>query len=88
VNENPVVFLDEIQAELEESRGIHVSLATLSRTLHQLSITNKKVSKAALERNQLLRATWLAEWGDVPVEYLVWIDESSVDDLTNQRRRG
>ncbi|KAI0757492.1 hypothetical protein C8Q80DRAFT_1080251, partial [Daedaleopsis nitida] len=88
VEDNPVLFLDEIQTELEESRGIRVSLATISRTLRNLSLSLKKVSKAAVERNELLRATWLAEWGDLPAEYLVWVDESSVDDLTNQRRRG
>ena len=88
IEENPVIYLDEIQLQLEELRGVHVSLATVSRTLHNLSLSHKKISKAALERNELLRATWLAEWGDLPAEYLVWIDESSVDNLTNQRRQG
>ncbi len=85
---NPVIFLDEMQKELEQVRGVRVSLATISRTLHNLALSNKKVSKAALEQNGLLCATWLAEWGDLLVECLVWIDESSVDGHTNQQRRG
>jgi len=41
-----------------------------------------------MERNELLRATWQAEHGDIPAEYFVWLDESSVDDRTNQRPNG
>ena len=36
----------------------------------------------------MLRATWQAEYGDIPAEYFVWLDESSVDDKTNQRTGG
>jgi hypothetical protein len=46
------------------------------------------VSNAALERNELLRAIWQAEYGDIPAECFVWLDESSVDDKTNQRLSG
>lgn len=88
LDDTPVLFLDEIQDQLEEVRGVHVSLATLSRTLRNMSLSNKSISKKAAERDDLLRATWVAEWGDLPVESFVWLDESSVDDLTNQRRRG
>jgi len=46
------------------------------------------VLKAALERNKLLHATWQAEYGDIPTDYFVWLDESSVDDHTNQHTDG
>ncbi len=36
----------------------------------------------------MLRATWQAEYGDIPAEYYVWLDESSVDNLVHQRRSG
>lgn len=49
---------------------------------------HKRIAKDALERNELLRATWQAAWGDIPAESFVWLDESSVDDTTNQRRYG
>jgi|SRR5882762_7888780 len=31
---------------------------------------------------------WQAEYGDIPAEYFVWLDESSVDDRTDQRNQG
>ena len=30
--------------------------------------------------------TWQAEYGNIPAEYFVWLDEASVDDQTNQCR--
>ena len=41
-----------------------------------------------MERNELLRATWQAAYGEIPAEYFVWLDESSVDNRTNQRTSG
>ena len=46
------------------------------------------MSKVAAERNELLRATWIAAYGHIPKEYFVFLDESSVDDITGQRRKG
>jgi len=51
-------------------------------------MTHKQISKTAIERNELLRATWQAEYGDIPAEYFVWLDELSVDNKTNQRNQG
>lgn len=87
VTENsPALFLDEIQERLWEVRGIHVSVATISRAVRSLAITRKQISKEAIERNELLRATWKGKFGDIPAENIVWIDESSLDDRTNQRK--
>jgi hypothetical protein len=47
-------------------------------------LSHKHISKSASERNELLQATWQAEYGHIPTEYFVWLDESSVDDKTNQ----
>lgn len=85
---NPALYLDELKDQLSLYRDLDVSLATLSRALRWLAITRKRISKAALERNELLRATWQAEYGDIPAEFCIWLDESSVDDRTNQRRNG
>ncbi|KAI0745588.1 hypothetical protein C8Q76DRAFT_599441, partial [Earliella scabrosa] len=88
LEQDPALFLDEIQEKLLDGRGVSVSLATLSRMLHRLNLSNKRISKKAAECDELLQATWVAEWGDIPAEYFVWLDESSVDGLTNQRQRG
>jgi hypothetical protein len=84
----PKIYLDELQEELFSVRGTEVSIPTISRALRHWEISNKNVASEALERNELLRATWQAEYGDIPAEYCVWLDEASVDDKTNQRRRG
>lgn len=65
-----------------------MSIATISRSLRRLNYTHKQVSREALERNELLRATWQAKYGDIPKEHFVWLDESSVDDQTNLRSMG
>lgn len=85
---NPTLYLDKIQLQLFQAWNVEVSLATLSHAIHRLQLTHKQLAKTAVERNELLRATWQAEYGDIPMEYFVWIDESSVDDQTNQRTSG
>ena len=85
---NPALYLDELQEQLFSVRDKDVSLASLSRAIRRLAMTHKRISKTATERNELLRATWQAEYGDIPAEYFVWLDESSVDDRTNQRNQG
>ena len=44
--------------------------------------------KGALERDELVHAAWQAEYGDVPMDAFVWLDEASADDHTNQWRDG
>ena len=65
-----------------------VSVATICRTLQRVSLTRKQVATTAMERNELLRAIWQAEHGDIPADYFVWLDESSVDGRTTQRTHG
>lgn len=88
VRDHPAAFLDEVQDYVSDSLGLDVSLATLSRTLRRLAISNKAIAKTALERDELVRAMWEAEWGELDKNDIVWLDESSVDDITNQRIRG
>ncbi|KAJ7440649.1 hypothetical protein B0H11DRAFT_1680230, partial [Mycena galericulata] len=76
---NPTWYLDELQEKLYASRGpvasMYLSIAALSRTIRRLAITKKTVAPEAIERNELLRATWQAVNGDIPMEYFVWLDE-------------
>jgi transposase len=88
IHANPVLYLDEIQDQLLQYRNLEVSLATVSRALRRIALTHKKISSEAVERNELLRATWQAAYADIPAEYCVWLDESSVDNRTNQRTSG
>ena len=56
--------------------------------IKQLAVSNKKVAKEALERDELVRATWLAAYGDLQLESCLWLDDSSVDDCTSQCHNG
>lgn len=88
IQANPTLYLDEIQHDLEAALDVNVSLSTIYRTLVRIAISNKKISKEAAERDELLRATWMAVNGITPLEYMVWLDEASVDDCTNLRSNG
>lgn len=85
VTSRPAIYLDELQEQLFAARDVHVSIATLSRVLCRLAYSRKSISRSAAERNEHLRATWRGAYADIPKEYFVWLDESSVDDRTNQR---
>ena|ERR1700720_3141167 len=56
--------------------------------LFEASRSATNMYQAALERNELLRATWLAEYGDIPADYFVWLDESSIDDRLDWQLSG
>jgi hypothetical protein len=64
-------------------QDVEVSLATLSCTLAQLSITHKAISKEALECIKHLCATWQAVMGQYGPRQMVFIDKASVGDHTN-----
>jgi transposase len=90
VTAQPTLYLDEIQDRLFESRGTTASLASISRALKKLTITHKQVSKIAMERNELLQATWqgeIAQFLDNPSMFL-FVDESAMNMHTALRRCG
>jgi hypothetical protein len=84
----PGLYLDEIQDKLRTFRDVEVSIATISRTLSRLDITNKHIAKEAIERNELLRATWQIEMTQYGPRQIVFIDKAGVNDHTNVRRKG
>lgn len=43
IDHTPDIYLDEIQEALFTKHDIDVSLATISRTLHRMGISSKKV---------------------------------------------
>jgi hypothetical protein len=85
---NPSLYLDELQEQLLVARDVDISIATISRTLRNLALSHKHITKKAAEHNKHLRSTWQAQWGHIPAEYFVWIDEADVDDKTNQCGNG
>ena len=43
------IYIDELQQDLSQKRGVELSIPTLARTLRRLAITHKQVSKRAAE---------------------------------------
>ncbi|KAJ3913823.1 hypothetical protein F5877DRAFT_12825, partial [Lentinula edodes] len=80
--------LDEIQDMMWYNRDINVSISTLSNTLREMAITHKKISYEALQRNELLRSTWIGTNGGIPLEYILWLNESGISSDDHQRRHG
>ena len=61
VEANPGLYVDEIQQKLFEARDVNVSIATISHAIKRLAVSNKKVAKEALERDEFVQVTWLAD---------------------------
>ena len=81
---NPTLYIGEIQQRLLEAQDCNVSIATICCAVRRLVLTHKKVAWEALERDESVWATWVAEYRDVPMHTCIWLDELSIDDCTNQ----
>jgi transposase len=86
----PCIYLDEIQLELHQRRGIKASIPTISRTLRRMSVTHKAISVKALERNEMKRASYMNHIGLIAPDpnMLMFMDESAKDERTSGRRYG
>lgn len=84
------IYLDEIQEQLYQERGVSVSLATLQRALRRLHYSHKGVSVRALERNDLLRSAFMNEIADVVTDpdMLMFVDEAARNKRTSARKKG
>ena len=85
---NPCLYLDELQSQLTTGQDVDVSISTIFYAVQNPVNSHKCVSKAALERNELLHAMWQAECGNIHMDYFVWLYKSGVDDHMNQHTRG
>lgn len=89
IKAEPSIYLDELQYKLMIARDVHVSIATISRTLSQMGLTRKAVSRHASGRNDSVRMLWelqMAQYSDP--DMFVFLDESAVDGLTGMRANG
>ena len=86
---NGTMMLDEIQDWLEEEFDIVCSLATISRCLKDMNLTNKRTEKTSEQQDPELRAQWFwktASW--YKPNQLVVVDESAANERTKDRRWG
>jgi hypothetical protein len=83
----PDIHLSELRQQLEAQRGVSVSVSTISRLLHRLGYSMKKISVSALERNEDIRCEYLLTVGlGFSAEQLVFVDESACNRITTRRR--
>jgi transposase len=76
---DPTLYLDKIQQKLADVRDKFVSISFIHHGLDYFGKTRKKLSKAALERNETLRTLWencMAQYTDS--ELFVFLNESGV----------
>jgi transposase len=87
--ESPQLYLNEIAEYLAIYHDTPISLTALHDNLRELGLTWKIMRRAALERDDALRVTWLE---DTLLRYtadeMVFLDESSKDGHTIFRKYG
>ncbi|KAE9386778.1 hypothetical protein BT96DRAFT_838711, partial [Gymnopus androsaceus JB14] len=83
----PCIYLDEIQAELEQAHCIHISLQVLVRALQKLDSIWKTISVCALEWNELECSHYMLQIAKLvpqPVpDMLMFIDEAACNLFRN-----
>jgi len=88
IKHRPDWFLDELQYLLQTNQFIAVHFTTIHRELVRAGISSKKVKKIASERNENLRADYVARMAPYMPEQLGFLDEVSKDERTSARARG
>ena len=84
----PDWFLDELQYLLQTNRFIAAHFTTVHRELVRAGISAKKIKKVASERNEDLRADFIARMAPYSPEQLGFLDEVSKDERTAFRTHG
>ena len=88
IRHRPDWFLDELQYLLQTNRFIAAHFTTVHRELVRAGISEKKIKKVASERNEDLRADFIARMAHYSPEQLGFLDEVSKDERTAFRSRG
>ena len=88
IHDNPDHFLDELSHLLKTNRFISVHYTTIYNELLRAGITRKRLKRIAAERNEGLRAEFIARMAQYDPEELGFIDEVSKDERTVGRRYG
>jgi transposase len=90
INQRHTIYLDEIQDELYQHRGVCILVPMLCRTLRRLDLTRKVVAAHALEQDDLLRSAFMNRIADeVPdPQMMMFIDEAARNRRSSQRPKG
>ena len=85
---NPGIYLHEIRAKLLAKFGVPVGSSTICKTLKHMGCSRQVIQHVAIQRNELLRAKFMAEISTYDPSTLIWIDESGCDRRHSTRKWG
>ena len=90
LDQNPCLYLDELQDLLLTCRGINISVPTLLRTLRRIHFSHKDVSIRALERNEMDRAIYMNRFSELVSDpaMVMFVDEAARNKKNPTRKRG
>lgn len=88
LEDRPTAYLDEVAYFLFDRFGVTITESAIGKHLKSLNWLSKVAKKAALQRNEDLRANWRARRAYWPVDRLVFVDESACMPRTGDRKRG
>lgn len=79
------MYLSEVQSELETTLQLHVSMSTICKFLHQCGFSRQRISRAALQQDELLRNAFVLEMTVFSecMYMFVFVDESGETFLDN-----
>ncbi|KAF8159926.1 hypothetical protein B0H34DRAFT_782497 [Crassisporium funariophilum] len=88
LDHNPDYFLDELLSLLKTNHFISVHYTTIYQELERLNVSQKKLRKIAIERDELWKADFVARMAQYQPEELCFNDKMSRDARSIGRRYG
>jgi len=89
LRDDPSLYLDEIADWLVVAHDLDVPISTLDRAIRAMSLTRKRMKKAATERDEVERTEHMEYCrANLRASICIWTDESSYDERTVFRKYG
>lgn len=86
--DNPSIYLDEIQQEVQEITGTIVHISTICRTIHRMGWTRQKLRHIAVQQSLEKRVEYITDISMFDPEMLIWLDETGSDCRSSIRSHG
>lgn len=88
ISDTPSVYLHEIKRKLFDMFGVHISVATICRSLKDLRFSRQVITHVALQQSDTARARFMARISMYDIGTLIFIDESGHDKRKSIRKFG
>ena len=85
---HPGIYLRELQQLLYHSTSRWVDASTICRTVHRLGMTRQRIKHVSLQRSEVKRAEFWAEFSAFEPSMMLWVDESGCDRRNALRKYG